>query len=215
MLKLLAVATVIALTLGARGSFSATPSIEVEALLPDTAVLKIDGQRKTLKVGQSFGGVTLIAAYSRTATLEVDGQQMVVGISRRIGSSYQQPKEQVVTITRNAMLQYHTTASINGRQVQVLVDTGANVVAISSTQARVLGIDYSAGTPSKVETASGIIPAHIVILRSVSVGGILVNNVRASVVEGDFPATILLGMTYLQHVQMKEHNGVLSLSRAW
>ena len=215
MLKLLVVATVIALTLGARGSFSATPSIEVEALLPDTAVLKIDGQRKTLKVGQSFGGVTLIAAYSRTATLEVDGRQMVVGISRRIGATYQEPKEQVVTIARNAMLQYHTTASINGRQVQVLVDTGANVVAISSAQAQALGIDYNAGIPSKVETASGVIPAHIVTLRSVSVGGILVNNVRASVVEGDFPATILLGMTYLQHVKMKEHNGVLSLSRAW
>jgi aspartyl protease family protein len=215
MRKLLSLAMLIALVLGAGESFSATPSIEVEALLPDTAVLKIDGQRKTLKVGQSFGGVTLIAAYSRTATLEVDGQQMVVGISRRIGSNYQQPKEQVVTIQRDAMLQYHTTASINGRQVQVMVDTGANVVAMSSAQAQALGIDYKAGIPSKVETASGVIPAHIVTLRSVSVGGILVNNVRASVVEGDFPATILLGMTYLQHVKMKEHNGLLSLSRAW
>ena len=215
MLKVLALTALITMVLGAGRSVAATPSIEVEALLPDTAVLKIDGQRKTLKVGQSFGGVTLIAAYSRTATLEVDGQQMVVGISRRIGSSYQEPKEQVVTIARNAMLQYHTTASINGRQVQVMVDTGANVVAMSSAQAQSLGIDYSAGIPSKVETASGVIPAHIVTLRSVSVGGILVNNVRASVVEGDFPATILLGMTYLQHVKMEEHNGVLSLSRAW
>ena len=213
--KLLRLAMLIALALSVGGSFAATPGIEVEALLPDTAVLKINGQRKTLKVGQSFGGVTLIAAYSRTATLEVDGQQMVVGISRRIGSSYQEPKEQVVTIQRNAMLQYHTTASINGRQVQVLVDTGANVVAMSSAQAQALGIDYSAGIPSKVETASGVIPAHMVTLRSVSVGGILVNNVRASVVEGDFPATLLLGMTYLQHVKIQENNGVLSLSRAW
>ncbi len=215
MRKLLTLAALATLALFAGASLAATPSIEVEALLPDTAVLKIDGQRKTLKVGQSYGGVTLIAAYSRTATLEVDGQQMVVGISRRIGATYQEPKEQVVTIQRNAMLQYHTTASINGRQVQVLVDTGANVVAMSSGHAKALGIDYTAGIPSKVETASGVIPAHIVTLHSVSVGGILVNNVRASVVDGDFPATILLGMTYLQHVQMKEHNGVLSLSRAW
>jgi aspartyl protease family protein len=35
------------------------------------------------------------------------------------------------------------------------------------------------------------------------------------VVEGDFPATVLLGMTYLQHVKMQEHQGVLTLSRAW
>ncbi len=51
------------------GGLSAAPSIEVEALMTDTAVLKIDGERKTLKAGQSYKGVTLISAYSRTATL--------------------------------------------------------------------------------------------------------------------------------------------------
>ena len=54
-----------------------------------------------------------------------------------------------------------------------------------------------------------------VTLRSVSVGGIRVENVQATVLEGDFPSTILLGMTYLQHVDMEENNGVLSLSRDW
>jgi len=216
MRKTLAGVTLVALVLGAGMVTAASgPSIEVEALLPDTAVLKIDGQRKTLKVGQSFGGVTLVAAYSQTATLEVNGEQMVVGISRRIGSSYQQPKEQVVTIARDERLQYQTTASINGRQVQVMVDTGANVVAMSSAHAQTLGVDYSAGIPSRVETASGVTNAHMITLRSVNVGGIEVNNVRATVVDGDFPATILLGMTYLQHVKIQEHNGVLSMSRAW
>ena len=210
-------APLIAICLGLWPSLSLaqTPVIEVEALFTDAAVVKIDGQRKTLRVGQSYGGVTLIAAYSRTATLEVNGQQTVLGISRRIGANFQEPKQQVVTITRDARLQYQTSASINGRKVTVLVDTGANVVAMSASHARTLGIDYSSGIPSKVETASGIINAHIVTLASVNVGGIEVNNVRASVVEGDYPATILLGMTYLQHVKIQENNGVLSLSRAW
>lgn len=209
------VAATMVIALAAGRSMAADPRIQVEALFTDTAVLQIDGQRKTLKVGQSYGGVTLVAAYSRTATLEVNGKQMVVGISRYIGSSYQEPKEQVVTIQRDAMLQYQTTAHINGRKVQVLVDTGANVVAMSSVHARSLGIDYSNGIPSKVETASGLINAHVVTLRSVSVGGIKVDGVRASVVQGEFPATILLGMTYLQHVKIQENNGILSLSRAW
>ena len=213
MLKVITAVTVIVPVLGIGSARADTPRIQVEALLPDTAVLKIDGQRKTLRVGQSYGGVTLLASYSRTATLEVNGQQMIVGISRHIGSNYQGPQEQVVTIARDAMLQYQTSASINGRSVRVLVDTGANVVAMSAVQARALGIDYSAGIPSKVETASGLISAHMITLRSVTVGGIKVENVRASVVEGDFPATVLLGMTYLQHVKMQENNGVLSLSR--
>ena len=76
-------------------------------------------------------------------------------------------------------------------------------------------MDYSAGTSGQVETASGNVNAWLVTLDSVNVGGIRVDNVRASVVDGDFPATILLGMTFLKHVEMQESNGVLSLSRTW
>lgn len=190
-----------------------SPRIEVEALFTDAAVLQVNGQRKMLRVGQSFHGVTLLAAYSRTATLEVNGETMVLGISRRIGATYEAAPAQVVTIQRDAMLQYQTMATINGRQVRVLVDTGANVVALNSSQARSLGVDYSKGNPADVETAGGHVKAWMVTLRSVSVGGIRVDNVQATVVDGDFPATVLLGMTFLQHVKLQEDKGVLSLSR--
>lgn len=203
------------LMLVAPTAWPASSRIEVEALFTDAAVLKIDGERKMLKAGQSYKGVTLVAAHSRTATLEVDGEIMELGTSRRIGTRYEAPESQVVTIPRDAMMQYQTSATINGRTVQVLVDTGANVVALNSRQAQSLGVDYAAGAPGQVETASGSINAWIVTLRSVDVGGIRVDNVQASVVEGDFPTTILLGMTYLRHVKMQEADGVLSLSRAW
>lgn len=194
---------------------SAPPQIEVEALFPDAAVLLIDGQRKMLRAGQSFAGVTLVAAYSRTATLEVNGETVVLGLSRRIGTNYEPTAARVVKIPRDAKLQYQTTASINGRSVQVLVDTGANVVALNSGHADALGVDYRSGVPGQVETAGGTVDAWLVTLRTVNVGGIQVDNVQASVVEGAFPADILLGMTFLKHVEMTESNGVLSLSRAW
>ena len=196
-------------------AWPASSRIEVEALFTDAAVLKIDGERKMLKAGQSYKGVTLVAAHSRTATLEVDGETMEMGTSRHIGTRYEAAESQVVTIPRDAMLQYQTSATINGRTVQVLVDTGANVVALNSAHAQSLGVDYTAGAPGRIETASGSINAWIVTLRSIDVGGIRVDNVQASVVEGDFPTTILLGMTYLRHVKMQEADGVLSLSRAW
>jgi aspartyl protease family protein len=203
------------LLLMASVAWSTPPRIEVEALFTDAAVLKIDGERKMLRAGQSYKGVTLVAAYSRTATLEVDGETMVLGTSRRIGTQYETAESQVVKIPRDAMLQYQTAATINGRTVQVLVDTGANIVALNSSHADALGVNYRAGAPGRVETASGSIEAWIVTLRSIDVGGIQVDNVRASVVEGDFPSTILLGMTYLKHVEMRENDGILSLSRAW
>tara|TARA_R110001592_G_scaffold295594_2_gene565698 strand:- start:44923 stop:45534 length:612 start_codon:yes stop_codon:yes gene_type:complete len=196
-------------------AWAAASRVEVEALFTNAAVLKIDGERKMLKAGQSYKGVTLLAAHSRTATLEVDGETVELGTSRRIGTQYETTKSQVVDIPRDAMLQYQTSASINGRTVQVLVDTGANVVALNSRHAQSLGVDYSAGTPGRVQTASGLVNAWVVTLQSVDVGGIRVDNVQASVVEGDYPSTILLGMTYLRHVTMQEVDGVLSLSRAW
>lgn len=201
--------------LGTAVAWGETPHIEVEALFKNGAVVKVNGERKSLRVGQSHQGVTLLSAYSRTATFDIDGQQTVLGISRRIGANYLPPENQVVTIKRDAQLQYQTEATINGRQVRVMVDTGANVVALNSRQAGALGIDYTAGEQARVETAGGVVNAWLVTLRSVSVGGIRVDNVKASVVEGDFPATVLLGMTYLQHVQIKENKGVLSLSRVW
>ena len=203
------------LALAAALARGAPPNIEVEALFTDAAVLRIDGERKMLRVGQSFRGVTLVAAYSKTATLELDGEPMVLGLSRRIGTNYQAATEQVVRIRRDAMLQYQTAAMINGYSVQALVDTGANVVALNSIQARAIGIDYRAGIPARVETASGSVEAWVVNLASVSVGGIRVDNVQASVVEGEFPGTVLLGMSFLKHVKLQEGNGILSLSRAW
>jgi aspartyl protease family protein len=47
----------------------------------------------------------------------------------------------------------------------------------------------------------------------VVVGEIAVENVPAMIVDGAYPATILLGMSYLRHVKLQEHNGILSLSR--
>ena len=189
-------------------------SVELEALLGNTAVLMINGQRKTLKVGQSFAGVTLMATQPTAATLDINGRSNTVGLSQRVGSTFQRPQEQVVTITRDARMRYQTNAMINGHSALVLVDTGANMVAISSTQARSMNIDYSSGVPTTVETASGMTDAFGINLRSVSVGGIEVNNVPAMVVKGDYPVTMLLGMSFLQHVKMQEHNGILSLSRS-
>lgn len=190
------------------------PAVELEALLGNTAVLMINGQRKTLRVGQSQDGVTLLATQAASATVEVDGRSATIGLSQRVGTRYQQPREQVVNIARDAAMQYQTNAVINGRSTLVLVDTGANTVAISAAQARSMNIDYSGGAPAQVETASGLSTGYAITLQSVVVGGIAVHNVPAMVVEGDYPATVLLGMSFLQHVKLQEHNGILSLSRS-
>jgi len=190
-----------------------SPDIVVEALLPNTVVLKVNGQRKTLRVGQSYAEITLLAADQQSATISVNGVQQTVGMSQHISTNYTEVSETRFTIPRDARNQYNTNAVINGRTVPVLVDTGASTVAISGVQAQAMGIDYFMGQHTPVETASGRTNGYTVMLRSVSVGGIEVNNVEAIVLDGNFPVTILLGMTYLRHVKMEEQNGILSLSK--
>lgn len=207
--------TTLSLLLVTAQAFGEPAAVVVEALMGKAAVLMIDGQRKMLGVGESFAGVTLIGTGATTATLVVDGRTSTVGLSQHVATAYQKIEERVVTIPRNAKLQYQTNAIINGRGVLVLVDTGANVIAINASQAKALGINYSEdGIPSQVETASGVVAAHSVTLQSVNVGGLQVDNVRAAVVEGDYPATVLLGMSYLRHVKLQEHDGTLSLSKS-
>ncbi|MEQ8803878.1 TIGR02281 family clan AA aspartic protease [Haliea sp.] len=190
-------------------------SVTVEALLPNTAVLMINGQRKTLKAGDSFQGVKLLSADAAAAVLEINGERQRLGLNRNITTNFVAPERRQLDIPRNDRMQYITSAQINGRSIQVMVDTGANVVAMSARQASALGVDYRAGMPSKLETASATIDAWMVTLRSVEVGGIRVENVRATVTAGEYPSTVLLGMSYLQHVELREREGVLSLSRAW
>ena len=187
----------------------------MEALLPNTAVLMINGQRKTLRAGESFDGVKLISADATIALLDINGARQRVGLNRNITTNYVAPERREVQIPRNERMQYITGALINGRNVQVMVDTGANVVALNTRQAAALGLDYEAGMPSTLETASGVADAWVLNLERVEVGGIPVEGVRATVVVGDYPTTILLGMSYLQHVELRERNGVLSLSREW
>jgi aspartyl protease family protein len=185
--------------------------VRVLALFKGAAMLEVDGKQKLLKVGQSWKGITLHDANSKRAIADVDGEEQTLTISQHITTKFSKPEGRTVLIRKDANLQYITTASINGRSTRVLIDTGANLVAISSTTAKSLGIKYEDGTPSQVTTASGIVKAHQITLESVDVSGLRVNHVRASVLEGNFPTLVLLGTTYLQHMEMSEKDGILML----
>ncbi|MFN2329502.1 MAG: TIGR02281 family clan AA aspartic protease [Chromatocurvus sp.] len=189
--------------------------ISVEALMPGMVVLTVDGKRHTLRRGTSAAGVTLIDANAEEAVLEIAGEQRRLGVSDRVSGAFTAPGVRQIDIPRNDRMQYQTTATINGRRTDVLVDTGANIVAMNAAQALRLGISPGSGQATRVETAGNTLTGRSVNLDSVDVGGIRVDNVRATVLEGEYPRMILLGMTFLEHVSLQERNGILSLSREW
>ncbi|MBS0297819.1 MAG: TIGR02281 family clan AA aspartic protease [Proteobacteria bacterium] len=92
---------------------------------------------------------------------------------------------------------YWAEATVNGRHVRFLVDTGATAVALTLDDARRLSIDPARlNFDRSVSTASGKSRAAVVELDYVSVAGARVEHVPALVLEQGLE-TSLLGMTYL------------------
>lgn len=204
------------LLFGLQSPVRAAVRVEVQALMADAALLRINAEQRLLRSGQrSPEGVLLVSADPRRAVVEIDGRRSELTLSQRIAGNFAATDQAEVRIERNARRQYVTTIEINGRRTLALLDTGANTMAVSGAQARALGIDYHTGTPGQVSTAGGVHPAYGVQLEKVSVGGIAVSFVPATVIEGDYPDMVLLGMTYLQHVGMREDNGVIYLRQKY
>jgi len=191
------------------------PEIEIEVvgLFADAAVLNIDGRRALLKAGEeSDEGVKLISATSREAVVEYHQRSMTLDLSDRVGGIFEAPKRTTVSIPRNDQGQYLTQGSVNDRPVQMLVDTGASIVAMNMATARELGVDLSGASLMRTTTAGGVGRCWKVVLGRVQLGDIRVHNVPAAVLEGRYPEYILLGMTFLTNVEITEKAGLLMLT---
>lgn len=109
---------------------------------------------------------------------------------------------------------YHADADVNGRSIQVMVDTGASIVALTFEDAERAGIfvrpsDFT----HRVSTANGISKVAPVTLDRVQIGEITVRDVRAAVIEAGKLKTTLLGMSFLGRLSRTEMSrGVLILT---
>ncbi len=110
---------------------------------------------------------------------------------------------------------FNVTARMNGRKVDVLVDTGATTVAINRSTARRLGIRLS---PSdfkyEVSTANGKVKAASATIDRIQIGRVSANNVRAAILPDRSLDGTLLGMSFLNEMKsFKISNGELVLTQ--
>lgn len=108
---------------------------------------------------------------------------------------------------------FNTEAEVNGRPIEVMVDTGATLVALSYEDAERAGIYLNNSDFSRaVSTANGVARVAPVTLDRVSIGDITVRNVPAAVAEPGRLKTSLLGMTFLGRLSRFDmRSGVLVL----
>jgi aspartyl protease family protein len=119
----------------------------------------------------------------------------------------------VVEVRAGSMGHYHAEAEINGRRVNVLVDTGATMVALTYEDAGTLGLPVrDSDFTHRVSTANGFGRIAPVMIDRISIGDITVRNVRGAVMEPGKLGTTLLGMSFLgrpQRVDMRAGTLVL------
>jgi len=196
----------------------AIKDIHVVALFKDRAIVMIDGKQRLLRAGDSSPeGVKLVSADSAGAVFEYHGRTLERQLDGRVHAAAESPKgHDDVLIFRDRWGMFKTVGSVNGLPVKFLVDTGASSVAMNSAQARRLGIDFRVqGEPIYVSTASDVTQAYQLKLDVVKVGSIQLRNVTAVVMDGAQPTEVLLGMSFLGHLEMLNKGDKLILRRKY
>jgi aspartyl protease family protein len=114
-----------------------------------------------------------------------------------------------VVLQRNKFGHYVTSGEINGKPVTFMLDTGATGVAIPEVVANRLGLRR--GRPFRTQTANGISTSYAATLDKASVGIIELRDVRAGITPGLQTDEVLLGMSFLKHIEFTQRGDTLTL----
>ena len=116
-----------------------------------------------------------------------------------------------LVVQRDRSGHYVVPGTVNGVEVEFLLDTGATNVAIPPALAERLNLRR--GPEVEIRTASDIIPGYLVTLDEVSIGPLALTRVRVrgSVSERSVGDEILLGMSFLRHFELSQRGRSLTL----
>ena len=195
-------------------SHAYSADVAVTALFNGKAMLSINnGKPRMLSVGQSTPeGVKLVSATSESAVIEHDGKRQTLLLGQGThGNAAAATGAGQVTLKADSRGHFIADGSINGSPVRFLVDTGASRIALSALEAKRLGISYLSAPRGLAQTANGSTVAYAVKLDTVRIGDITVNNVDAVVIEGAGLNVALLGMSFLNRMQMRRDGETLTL----
>ncbi len=193
---------------------SAAQTVAMNGRLGDKALLMIDGKPRTVAVGATVDGVTLVSVTADGSVVELAGKRHTVplgGTQVNLGGGATGGGSRIV-LTASSGGHFIASGSINGKATQFLVDTGATSIAIGQGEADRLGIPYRDARVALASTANGQVAVRRVMLPSVRLGDVQVYEVEAIVVPGQMPY-VLLGNSFLTRFQMKRENDVMTLDK--
>ena len=179
------------------------------------AVLVVDALGpQSVRIGQKLGSVTLVSVDKTSAVVEEAGRRRTVGLGQHVvGVKPAGGRPSQAVLSADGRGQFLTDSSVNGAPVRFLVDTGATTIAIPGKDARRMGLDFINGQKGIAQTANGPAPIYRIKLDRVKVGDIELLNVDAIVMDGGGLAQPLLGMSFLNRVEMRREGDTMTLVR--
>lgn len=193
--------------------------VNLNGAVGNKALLVIDGGKpRWLASGEtSPEGIKLISVSGDSAVVELGGkrQTLKMGQNERLapGGGPSGSGGQSTVLMADGQGHFVTTGQINGVTVRFLVDTGASFVSIGASEAKRLGINYLAGQRAASATANGVVLTYKVKLDEVRVGNVTLNNVDGVVHANDSLPIVLLGMSFLNRMEMKRDGEKMTLTK--
>jgi aspartyl protease family protein len=192
---------------------AATPAVNA-AHIPLCSVPPEIALRNSMRQILVFAAVMIVLAAVAPKLLRSGGSGPTTTAQATADRSEPASYPRTASIPRGANGHFEADATVDGRRIGFMVDTGASVIALRRQEASRLGIhpaqrDYTA----KVSTANGTIFAAPIELGRVDVGGITVRNVAALVLPDEALPQNLLGMSFLSRIHWQYQGGRLELEQ--
>ncbi|WP_293934394.1 TIGR02281 family clan AA aspartic protease [Iodobacter sp.] len=184
------------------------------AAMGNKGILLIDGQKKTLAIGQKMGDVKLLAVSSEQATVMIGTRQRQLLLGQGYIASTKAESDSVgsLTLSPDAQGHYYADIAVRGISQRGIIDTGASFLSMPRNLASNMGVDYKQGEESRTQTANGIIKSWQVTIAQIRIGSLLFNNVQASIRDQD-NGPLLIGNSVLNRFQMKREQELLILQK--
>lgn len=129
--------------------------------------------------------------------------------NQQVMSQVDQSGVREVVLQRNRYGHYNLTGRINGHEVEFLLDTGATDISIPDSVARKIGLKRLYAM--QFQTANGIARGYATRVKEVQVGNIVLHDLPASINPNVDDDIILLGMSFLKHIEFTQRGDTLIL----
>ena len=153
-------------------------------------------------------GAWIIALVFLTLFFDKELEQMR-NPNQHIDSMIIEGEVREIVLQRNRGGHYLATGRINGEKVEFLLDTGASDVAIPQGLARRLGL--KPGPVIHYRTANGVVQGNRTEIAKVELGDIILNNVTGGINPGMHGEQVLLGMSFLKHIEFIQRGNTLTI----